>query len=181
MIDPQQGVIEEARRRQRQRRTRLVIAAAITAGLLGLAWVLIEASRAVPVRTGTGGHGSPASLPASGASAFNVRLAPGVEVGQAGWQLFFEEHGAQTGGQGNGPALSSDPIIASGGGSVGGSHRWTTTLVTTPNVAAILLDGKTRVPTIPLPGLPWGYRAAHIVTAVAPGEERSRSTTSRTT
>ncbi len=168
--DPQQGVIEEARRRQHQRRTRFVIAAAIAAGLLGLAWVLIEASHAVPVRTG--GHGSPASPAASGASAFNVRLAPGVEVGQAGWQLFFEEHGAQTGGQGNGPALSSDPIVADGGSGAGGSHRWTTILVTTPNAAAILLDGKTRVPTIPLPGLPYGYRAAHIVTAIAPADER---------
>jgi hypothetical protein len=171
-LDPQQGVIEEARRRQHQRRTRLVIAAAITVGLLGLAWVLIGTSHAVPARTGTGGRGSAAGLAASGASAFNVRLAPGVEVGQAGWQLFFEEHGAQTGGQGNGPALSSDPIIAGGGSGVGGSHRWTTILVTTPNVAAILLDGKTRVPTIPLPGLPFGYRAAHIVTEVAPAEER---------
>ncbi len=170
--DPQQGVIEEARRRRRQRRTRLAIAAATAAGLLALAWALIEASHATPVRTGTGGHGPATSPGASGAAAFNVRLAPRLEVGQAGWQLFFEEHGAQTGGQVNGPALSSDPIIAGGGGGVGGSHRWTTILVTTPNVAAILVDGKTRVPTIALPGLPYGYRAAHIVTELAPAEER---------
>lgn len=171
-LDPQQGVIEDARRRQRQRRIRLVIATAITGGLLGLGWVLIEASHATSARAGTGGHGPPVRLAASGAPVFNVRFAPALEVGHAGWQLFFEEHGAQTGGQGDGPALSSDPMIADGGHSAGGSHRSTTILVTTPNVAAILLDGKTRVPTIALPGLPYGYRAARIVTAVAPAEER---------
>jgi hypothetical protein len=169
--DPQQGVIEEARRRQRQRRTRIVIAAAIAVGLLGLAWVLIEGSHA-STAAGTGGHRPAASLAASGGSAFNVRLAPSLAVGHAGWQLFFEQHGAQTGGQGDGPALSSDPIIAGGGSGAGGSHRWRTILVTTPNVAAILVDGRTRVPTIALPGLPYGYRAAQIVTAVAPAEER---------
>jgi hypothetical protein len=171
-LDPQQGVIEDARRRQHQRRMRLLIAAAIAAGLLGLGWVLIEASHANSAHAGRGGHGRPARLAFSGAPVFNVRLAPALEVGQAGWQLFFEEHGAQTGGQGNGPAISSDPIIAGGGHSVGGSHRSTTILVTTPNVVAILLNGKTRVPTIGLPGLPYGYRAVQIVTAVAPAEER---------
>ena len=149
-----------------------MIAAAIAAGLLALAWALIEASHATSARAGTGGHGPAARLAASDPPAFNVRLAPRVEVGQTGWQLFFEEHGRQTGGQGNGPALRSDPIIAGGGQSASGSHRWTTILVTTPNVAAILVDGKTRVATIPLPGLPYGYRAAHIVTPVAPAEER---------
>jgi hypothetical protein len=165
-------VIEEARRRQRQRRTRLAIAATITVGLVALVFALIETSGATSAHTGVGGHGSAANLTASGTSAFDVRFAPRLEVGQAGWQLFFEEHGAQTGGQGNGPALSSDPIVAGDSHSVGGSHRWTTILLTTSDVAAILLDGKTRVPTIPLPGLPYGYRAAHIVTAIAPAEER---------
>jgi len=171
-VDPQQGVIEDARRRQHQRRIRVVIATAITAGLLGLGWVLIERSHATSAHAGTGGQGPPGRLASSGAPGFNVRLAPALEVGQAGWQLFFEEHGAQSGGQGDGPALSSDPVIASGGHSAGGSHRSTTILVTTPNVAAILLNGKTRVPTTRLPGLPYSYRAVRIVTAVTPAEER---------
>ncbi len=169
--DPKQGVIEEARRRQHQRRARGAIAAAVAAGLLVLAWALIEASHANPARTGTSAHVPAASLAASGGQDFNIRFAPGLEVGRAGWQLFFEEHGAQVGGQGDGPALSSDPIIAGGGSGAGGSHRWTTILVTTPNVAAILVDDRTRVPTIALPGLPYGYRAAHIVTSTAPEEE----------
>lgn len=41
----------------------------------------------------------------------------------------------------------------------------TTVAVTTPQVAAILVDGNSRVPTIPLPGLPYGLRGARIVTA----------------
>lgn len=170
--DPQQGVIEDARRRQRRRRGRFAIATAITLGGLALAWALIEASNATTTPTGAGGHRPPASLVSSGVPAFNVRLAPGLDVGQAGWQVFFEEHGAQTGGQGNGPAVTSDPIIAGGGRGAGSSHEWTTILVTTPNVAAILIDGNTRVPTTPLPGLPYGYRAARIVTPVTPAEER---------
>lgn len=170
--DPQQGVIEEARRHQRQRRTRLAIAATVAAGLLALAWALLETSNATTARTDGGDRAAAAGLAASDAHDFNVRLAPRLEVGQAGWQLFFEEHGRQTGGQGDGPALSSNPIVAGGGSGAAGSHRWSTVLVTTPNVTAILLDGKTRVPTIALPGLPYGYRAAHIVTAVAPAEER---------
>ncbi len=170
--DPQQGVIEDARRRQHQRRVRIVIASVIAAGLLGLGWVLIEGSHAASARAGTGGHGPPIRLASSGTPLFNVRLAPGLDVGQAGWQLFFEEHGAQTGGQGDGPALTSDPIIVGGSHGAVGSHRSTTILVTTPNVAAILLDGKTRVPTVGLPGLPYGYRAVRIVTPVAPAEER---------
>lgn len=171
--DPQQGVIEEARKRQRRRRVRVGIGASIVAvGLMALAFVL-ETSHATPARRGAtrrpmpAGHASTSSAPD-----FNVRFAPTLNVGQAGWQLFYEEHGTQAGGEANGPALSSDPIVASFGGGSGSSHRWVSKLVTTPNVAAILVDGKTRVPTVPLRGLPYGFRAARIVTAVSSTEER---------
>lgn len=45
-------------------------------------------------------------------------------------------------------------------------------MLTTPNVASILVDGKTRVPTVSLPGLPYGFRVVHIVTPITPAEAR---------
>jgi hypothetical protein len=172
VVDPQQGVIEEARRRQRQRRIRVAIATVIVVGLIALVLALLEAANANSAHTGLAGRGRTAGVNAGDAPAFNVRLAPTLEVGQAGWQVFEEEHGRQTGGEGVGPALSSDPIVAAGGAGAGGSRIWTTRVTTTSNVAAILVDGKTRVPTVPLPGLPYGFRGASIVTPVTPAEER---------
>lgn len=52
-----------------------------------------------------------------------------------------------------------------------GSHHEVTAAVTTPQVAAILVDGKCRVPTVALPGLPRGLRAARIL---IPVEEPAR-------
>lgn len=170
--DPQQGVIEEARRRQRRRRRRLAAAALAGVVLTVPAVALLEGSRAIPSRAHSDSRAAAAALSSQSSPAFNIRLAPALEVGQAGWQVFFEEHGAQKGGEAGGPALSSSPIVAGWGGSSGGSRQWTTFLLTTPNVASILVEGKTRVPTRTLPGLPYGYRAARILTAISPAEER---------
>lgn len=168
--NPQQGVIEDARRRQRRRRRRIAIVAFVAAaGLMALAFVL-ETSQATSAHTGTAGRGGTAGRTASSASDFNVRLAPTLEVGRAGWQIFYEEAGAQAGGESTGPALSSDPVFASYGS--GNSHRSVNNVLTTSNVASMLADGKTRIPTVALPGLPYGLRAVHIVTPITPEEER---------
>ena len=162
--DPQQGVIEEARRRQRRRRTRLAVAAVIGLPLIAVVGALIEGSRA-NLHPGVAAHSSAASARAAGAPAFSVRLAPVLEVGRAGWQVFYEEGGAQVGSTATGIAVRSDAYLLQEG-STGGSHLWTTRIITTPNVASILTEGRTRVPTVPLPGLPYGYRAARILTPV---------------
>lgn len=169
--DPQQGVIEEARRRQQRRRTRLAIAATVAVGLIAIVTLLIEASHASDAHTGSAGPGAAAGHASSEAASFDVRMAPTLEVGQAGWNLFYEEHGAQAGGESVGPALRSDPIFASDG--AGDPHQSITNVLTTSNVASVLIDGKTRVPTVPLPGLPYGYRAVHFVTKLTPAEERA--------
>jgi hypothetical protein len=52
------------------------------------------------------------------------------------------------------------------GWSEAGSHFSTTVAVTIPRAAAILVEGKRRVPTEPLPALPYGLRAARVVTPV---------------
>jgi hypothetical protein len=43
------------------------------------------------------------------------------------------------------------------------THEEAIVLLTTPQVASILVNGRRRVPTIALPGLPYGLRAARIV------------------
>ncbi len=164
--DPQQGVIEEARRRQRRRRRRLAIAAVIAVSPIAVVGALIGGSQANPAHPGPAARGSAASGRAASAMAFNIRLAPVLEVGRAGWQVFYEEGGAQVAGGATGTAVSSDAYLSDEGGSRGGSPLWTTRIVTTPNVASILTEGRTRVPTVPLPGLPYGYRAARILTPI---------------
>ncbi len=164
--NPQQGVIEEARRRQRRRRRRLAIAAVIAMSPIAVVGALIGGSQTNPADPGVAAHNSSASARAASAMAFKVRLAPVLEVGRAGWQVFYEEAGALVAGDASGAAVSSDAYLSDEGGSRGGSHLWITRIVTTPNVAAILIDGRTRVPTVPLPKLPYGYRAARIVTPI---------------
>ena len=112
-----------------------------------------------------------ANLSASGLQGFTASFKPVLRVGDPGWNVSFEEHSVIRAGAVTSPAVSSDPIFGYSTGSVGGSHEQRTILLTTPNVTAILVNDKTRVPTFALPGLPYGYRAARIVTA-APAEER---------
>ncbi|MCL2769552.1 MAG: hypothetical protein FWD42_05500, partial [Solirubrobacterales bacterium] len=163
--DPQQGVIEEARRRQERRRTRLAIASVAATLLIALLWALMEDPRATPAHRGAAGRAPVANPNGARAPGFNVRLAPGLEVGRAHWQVFYEEHGAQMGAVTTAPPVGSDVYLAFDGGSADGS-RWTTRVVTTSEVAAILVEGRTRVPTVPLRGLPYAYRAARISTPV---------------
>jgi hypothetical protein len=164
--DPQQGVIEEARRRQQRRRTRLQVAMVIAAVLIAVVWALIEDSQAKPAQAGAAGHTSGANPKAGRSPGFSVRIAPTMEVGRAGWQLFYEEAGEQVGGVSVGPAVRDDAYLAEDGDSSGSSSVWTTRIITAPNVAAISIEGKTRVPTVPLSGLPYGYRAARVLTPI---------------
>jgi acyl dehydratase len=170
-VDTEQGVIEEARRRRRRRRG-VALASLVAAGMLTtVGWALIEASRAARAH---GGGPFPAAADAADAATpeFNVRLAPSLYVGQAGWRSFEEEHGRSAGGSAVGPAFISRPIISGGASFVNGSHVSKTILITAPNVAAILVERKTRVPTVALPGLPYGFRGARFVTPVTVNEER---------
>lgn len=162
--DPQQGVIEEARRRQQRRRTRLRSVVVLAAALIAVVSALIEFSGAKSAHTGTAGRTSTTGAKAVRTPGFSVRLAPMLEVGRTGWQVFEEEAGEQVGGTGTGPAVSEDAYLAEEGDSSSRSRFWTTRLITTRNVAAVLVEGKTRVPTVRLLGLPYGYRAARVLT-----------------
>jgi hypothetical protein len=164
--DPQQGVIEEARRRQQRRRARGRSAVVIAAALIAVVSALIEFSGAKPAHTGMSGRGLATTTKAVRSPGFNVRLTPTLEVGRTGWQVFYEEAGKQLGSTSSGPTVSQDAYLTDEGESSGRSRLWTTRLITAPDVAAVLIEGETRVPTVPLPGLPYGYRAARILTPI---------------
>lgn len=103
-------------------------------------------------------------VPTTSPPAFDIHLTPTFDVGQAGWNFVIEENGDFGGSTGMGVIHPSTPLVSVSGSSRGGSHEWTTVAVTLPEVAAILVEGKIRVPTETLPGLPYGLRAARVTT-----------------
>jgi hypothetical protein len=163
---PQQGVIEDARRRQRLRRRWTAAAIVLAAGLIGgVAWASGGgATRSRPERAGSAAGAAVtenARLPA-----FNIRLVPMLDfVGTAGWCEVIEEHGS-TGGSACGSLPSHfQPFLQISGSGEARSPQETQVAVTDARVVAILVEGR-RVPTTLLPGLPYGLRGARIVTRV---------------
>jgi hypothetical protein len=96
--------------------------------------------------------------------AFNVRLVPTLKVGQAGWCAVVEEHGVTGGSACGGVPTPSSPFLQVYGWGEGCSHVSTTIAVTTSQVAAVVLNGGAHVATESVPGLPYGLRAARILT-----------------
>ncbi len=161
---PDQGVIEEARRRQRRRRRRIAFVTLVAAALIGVVgWALGgRASHATPVHGDAANRAFAVDVSDPHASAFNIRLVPSFTVGYVGWCIVPEE-GRRTGGSAcGGPPFSSSPFLEEFGWGSPPSHHETMIDVTTPQVAAIRLDGRV-VQTVALPGLPYGLRAARIV------------------
>jgi hypothetical protein len=163
--EPQQGVIDDARRRQRLRRNRAATAAA-TAGLIaGVAWALGGAGthpRSARVEELSSGS---TDRSRTGGPAFRVRLVPMLNlVGMAGWCEIPEEHGVPRGGACGGDLPTpSQPFVQIFGSGEASSPVETQFAVTNPAVAAVLIDGRRRVQTTTLPGLPYGLRGARIV------------------
>jgi hypothetical protein len=168
---PDQGVIEEARRRQRQRRVRRTLIILCTTAFIGaLVWGGLAGGSSHPSLTRAAVANHAIALDANGpwAAAFNVRLYPYLEVGQAGWCTAIEEHGVTGTSACGGIATTSKPFLMVQGFGECSSRYSTTIAVTIPQVAAIRVDGQSRIPTTPLPGLPYGLRGARIVTASEP-------------
>ena len=168
---PEQGVIEEARRRQRLRRIRIALGGLLAAAsIAGLAWALTAggspANRrlAHPPGGAAAAHGS-----ASAAAGFNVRLSPALGGGQYGWCVAVEERpGAIAGGGCAATPVSSTPLAIDVSSGSLRMHRESIVLLTTPQVAAVLVNGRRRIPTLALPGLPYGLRAARILIPIRP-------------
>jgi hypothetical protein len=169
--EPEQGVIEEARRRQHRRRTRMAIGGLLAAILIGaIVWALGGASHASPGQSAGASHARLAYSSDVHAAAFNVRLVPVLKVGQAGWCTVNEENGVTGTSSCGGLPTSSEPFLQiDGWGNCGSGHE-TEVAVTDPQVSAVAA-GTLQVATVPLPGLPYGLRGARIV---SPHHESAR-------
>ena len=161
---PDLGVIADARRRQQARRVRVALCVGLFLAVAGLTAALLDAG------------GSPASqdkarLPAGTAArrhaaTFGVRLSPALDGGQYGWCVGIEELGYAgiVGGGCSMTPVASAPVAFRLSGASAQTRRQSTVLVTAPDVAAVLVNGSRRIPTVALPGLPYGLRAVRVVT-----------------
>ena len=167
--DPNQGVIEEARRRQRRRRatgTAVIGALGIAAIVLGTA---VGGSHPARPRPGTSDPVSSAHVSTLTGAGFDVHLTPALDGGQYGWCVLVTE-GRAAGGDGG---CSMTPVSASPISYVmstfsrNSSHE-SIVAVTTPQATAVMA-GKQRLRTLAVPGLPYGLRAVRILIPVELG------------
>jgi hypothetical protein len=174
-VGPDQGVIEEARRRQRTRRLRAALAVLL---VLAGAGILIAATTGGTKPTEAPLHLPPepsplfARYPESTSQPVIVRLSPNLDGGQAGWCMTILEKSG--GGDGScGPLPTVDhPLLTSSSGWTHGDSDITTTEIAAPRVASFLVNGTRRVATKELPGLPYGLRIAIIHTPLHGSADR---------
>jgi hypothetical protein len=158
---PEQGVIKEARRRQRRRRVRVAIGVLLGfAAIAGAASAITSSGSATRIRRASRGTVRRATTTAG----FDIRLSPALDGGQYGWCVGVEEHAGTIAGGGCAaiPVLASPLVMELSSSSVT-SREETTILLTDPRVAAVLVNGRRRIPTVALAGLPYGLRAARIL------------------
>jgi hypothetical protein len=159
------SVIEEAHRRKHRRRMRQAAALMIVAGVAVAAWMLAGGSSSTgsPTQQANGGRAVDASDLQP--SDFNVRLYPATTVGEAGWCEVREEDGKVGGSACGGAPTAAMPFLMVMGSGEEKSPITTTVAVTIPAVASIEVNGRQRALPIAVPGLPYGLRAARIVTS----------------
>jgi hypothetical protein len=135
-------------------------------GIGALVWALYrEASPTHPGGVGHAHAGAPASRAAAASGGFDIRLSPALDGGQYGWCVGVEEPGF-SGIAGGGCATTpteSVPLSMVLTGADANTHKESIVVLTTPQVAAVLVGGDRRVATAELPGLPFGLRAARIL------------------
>jgi hypothetical protein len=166
LVGPEQGVIEEARRRRRARRARLSAVALLTlAGIGALVWAV--SGQGAPVERGAVAH----ATVRAGASrriadaGFAIRLSPALDGGQYGWCVGLEEpgfSGIAGGGCATVPAESS-PLSMVFTSADARTRTESIVVLATPRVAAVRIGADRTIATTGLPGLPFGLRAARIV------------------
>jgi hypothetical protein len=169
-LSPNDGVIREARRRQRLRRAQASGACLVMLSALAVAvWALLGGGGSAhgaesPTQTGLGGR-------VHAAGHYAIRLSPSLDGGSYGWCVAVEEPPGSAAGWGGCATtpIASTPLayrISSGGAK---SRKWSVVALVDPQVAALLVNGHERVRTLALPGLPYGLRAAQIVFPVRVG------------
>jgi hypothetical protein len=166
-LGPQQGVIEEARRHRRTRRARLSAVALLALGGVGaLAWMFsgggAPAGPGRAERLHAGPAGNHAALAAGG---LGIRLSPALDGGQYGWCVGVHEPGFNgiAGGGCSTTPTASVPLSMVLTSANARTRKESIVVLTTPQVAAVLVGAHRRVATAELPGLPYGLRATRIV------------------
>jgi hypothetical protein len=156
---PEQGVIEEARRRQRRRRSRAA-GATVTALLLAIAGgILVATLGGGPHRGARQAYPSPPRLArsdAGGARVGQARLAPALEGGSYGWTVMLG---------GGGSCCAGTPARGNLAGALIEEHAGyeALTLLSGPEVAAVIVNGVKRLPVTPLPvRLPFDLRLIQV-------------------
>jgi hypothetical protein len=174
-VGPDQGVIEEARRRQRSRRLR--VSFAVLTALAGIG-ILVVATTGGRTPTEAPLHLPPEPSPLSARHAgstsqpIGVSLSPNLEGGQAGWCVtILEKSGASSGTCGPLPTVGH-PLLTGTSGWTHGDNDITTIEIAAPRVAYFLVNGTRRVATKTLPGLPYGLRVAIIHTPLRGSADR---------
>jgi hypothetical protein len=171
---PELGVIKEARARQRRRRWRAaaIVIAGVVAGIGGLLWGGV-------IGGGSGasspGHHSPRLLAPRLRAESNggaVRLTPALEGGSYGWNVILGEGATCCTTPARGNLLAGGMMIGQTG------SEQTLTFLSGTEVAAVIVNGKERVPVRALPGrLPFGLRLSQIEIPTRPAERAHGRTT----
>ncbi len=161
---PQQGVIEEARRRNRERRLRWAAVVLALASLTALAAALTfaggearapEAKLHLPAEA----SGVAARDPGRTANAIAVAVSPNLNGAEAGWCIHVILRGVITGGCA--PLPTPTTLVLSDGTSWGAGEREDTTVaLTAPQVRSVEFSDRRRRPALPAAGLPYGMRVA---------------------
>ncbi len=158
-LEPNDGVIKEARRRQYLRRT--AGAGLVIVGGFGIAaWALLSGGGAAH---SAGSRNPSIPIERSGtASSLQVRLSPSLNGGTYGWCIAVVKVDVAGGGCSAIP-VASTPLAFTMSESNAKARKQTIVVLTDPQVAAILVGGNRRVSTLALRALPYGLRVARIV------------------
>jgi hypothetical protein len=160
--EPQQGVIDDARRRQRRRRAGVSLGLAAMALAGGL--IALGVGGGGPHRRAVAPHGprpvATARVPVPRLS--DMRLVPALQGGAVGWGIAFG------GGSGGGVLPTPHtPIIGEFPGYTP-QAGWDSVVVTTPAVAVVVIEHvKVRTHDI---GLPYGFRVARLHAPATPNQ-----------
>jgi hypothetical protein len=158
-VQPNDGVIKEARRRHYLRRVQAACLM-IIAGL-GIAELALLSGGGSAHRTSSRNHSTPIERPVT-ASGFQIRLSPSLDGDTYGWCMAVVKV-AVAGGSCSATPVASTPLAFIMSESSAKTQRETVVVLTDPWVAAILVNGNRRVSTLALRGLPYGLRVARIV------------------
>ena len=162
---PEQGVIEEAKRRRRLRHARASAAALAGLAVIGLiSWASAAGDSSGSGAAGSASRGRGATPSVLQGGRFGIRLSPALDGGQYGWCVGVEEPGSAgiAGGGCSATPSQAQPLSMVLSSSNATTRSETIVALTAPSVAKVLV-GKRPVATESLPGLPYGLRAVRVV------------------